>query len=98
MLKGDEEGLDDGVKSQPLVKLYSNEIEEGMSGSAVLDLETGKVVGIVSLHHPSNKNSYIDNKLNFAIPVSSILNNSKSAQILKEKIMVLNRFMILYKR
>jgi len=85
MLKGDEEGLDDGVKSQPLVKLYSNEIEEGMSGSAVLDLETGKVVGIVSLHHPSNKNSYIDNKLNFAIPVSSILNNSKSAQILKEK-------------
>jgi len=84
LLEG-EKNDGDGVKSQPLIKLYSDEIEEGMSGAAVLDLETNRVVGIVSLHHPSAKNVDIDNKLNFAIPIASMLDNSKSAQILKEK-------------
>jgi len=83
----EEEEHDNRIRSQPLIKLFSDEIEEGMSGAAVLDLETSKVVGIVSLHHPSNKNNDIDNKLNFAIPISSILDNSKgvAASILKEK-------------
>ena len=69
----------EGVKSQSLIKLDSKEIEEGMSGAGVLDLETKRIIGIVSLHHASPKTD-VDKGLNFAIPVSSIL---KAAPILE---------------
>jgi hypothetical protein len=53
-----------------------------MSGAAVLDLDLGKVVGIISLHYPRNT---VDTKLNFAISISSILEDSKAGAILKAK-------------
>ena len=56
-----------------------------MSGAAVLDLETNRVIGIVSLHHHSSKSNKVDDRLNFAIPITSILENSKASSILKER-------------
>ena len=41
-----------------------------MSGAPVLDLETNKVVGIVSEHWVTSWN--IDTRLNFAIPIESV--------------------------
>jgi hypothetical protein len=67
-----------------VIQLYSDQIEEGMSGAAVLDLEINRVIGIVSLHHPA-KGSNVDTRLKFAIPVGSVLQSSKAAPILKEK-------------
>lgn len=72
----------DDKDSPPLIQLDSGEIEEGMSGAAVLDLDLGKVVGIISLHYPRNT---VDTKLNFAISISSILEDSKAGAILKAK-------------
>lgn len=68
----------------PLIQLTSDQIEEGMSGAAVLDLEMKKVVGIISLHHPS-KNADVDPGLNFAIPISLIIKVSEAAAVLIAK-------------
>lgn len=47
----------------------SDEISGGMSGSAVLDINTGNVVGMISLHYKRSD----ERTLNFAIPVESII-------------------------
>jgi hypothetical protein len=76
----------DGDESPQLIQLYSDEIEGGMSGAPVLDLEINKVVGIISEHWVTSGN--VDTKLNFAIPVSSIIEKpslSAASIILKEK-------------
>jgi hypothetical protein len=84
-------GNDDEKSVAPrLIQLYSDQIEEGMSGAAVLDVETDKVIGIISLHHPSN--TVVDAKLNFAIPVSSILEGSKATSLLKKRNVGLSKF------
>jgi hypothetical protein len=80
-LKG--ENKESSAPIRPLIQLYSDQIEEGMSGAGVLDLETNRVVGIISLHHPAIDNT-VDTQLNFAIPISSVLESSKAATILKE--------------
>jgi hypothetical protein len=67
--------------SPPLIQLYSNEIEEGMSGAAVLDTETMKVIGIISLHYPT-RDITVDPRLNFAIPIESTI---KIYPAIKEK-------------
>jgi hypothetical protein len=51
-----------------------------MSGAPVLDLETNKVVGLVSEHWITTGN--VDTRLNFAIPLESI---TEVCPILKEK-------------
>jgi hypothetical protein len=71
-------------ESPQLIQLYSDEIESGMSGAPVLDLEINKVVGIISEHWVTSGN--VDTKLNFATPVSSIVEKSQLVtSILKEK-------------
>jgi serine protease Do len=74
----------EGIDSVQLIQLYSDEIEEGMSGAAVFDLETKMVIGIISLHYPT-KDITVDPKLNFAIPIESVLTISKLGSILKNK-------------
>jgi hypothetical protein len=70
--------------SQDVLQLSSNEIEAGMSGAAVLDIETNMVVGIVFQHNDTR--GTVDTNLNFAIPVSSIVEKSQPASsILKQK-------------
>jgi Trypsin-like peptidase domain len=79
-----EEG--DSKEFPSIIKLYSDEIEEGMSGAAVLDLDLGKVVGIISLHYRNrNSTNKVDENLNFAIPISSILEVDNARDILKAK-------------
>lgn len=75
-----------------LIQLYSDEIEEGMSGAP--DLKTGRVVGIISLHYGGNDRipERVDTRLNFAIPISAILEGSKAASVLTEKNVGLSRF------
>jgi S1-C subfamily serine protease len=77
-LQNDE---DDKESSVSIIKIYSDEIEEGMSGAPVLDLDANRVVGIISLHYPAKDNN-VDTKLNFAIPVESII---KVCPSIKEK-------------
>jgi CheY-like chemotaxis protein len=78
--ENDEEGKESS--SAPLIQLYSNEIEEGMSGAAVLDLETNRVIGILFQHYDTR--GTIDTNLNFAIPIESILKLRNIAFILRK--------------
>lgn len=85
--------------SQDVLQIYSDEIEEGMSGSAVLDLEIDQVVGIVFQHNDTR--GTVDTMLNFAIPIESILKEIPTIEsILREKnpglnpkLRKINRFM-----
>jgi uncharacterized protein YjbI with pentapeptide repeats len=72
----------EGIDSPEIIQLYSDEIEERMSGSAVLDLETKKVVGIIS-DHWVNYQDNVDSKLNFAISIDSIIRESKAASLIE---------------
>jgi hypothetical protein len=74
-----------GENDNGLLQLYSDEIEEGMSGATVLDLESCTVVGIISSYFYNELTDEVDKKLNFAIPVSSIAKNRNISSILKEK-------------
>jgi uncharacterized protein YjbI with pentapeptide repeats len=71
----------------PLIQLYSDEIEEGMSGAPVLDLEINRVVGIISHHYSKNKpiEGEVDKKLNFAIPIECVLSGSAAKNELVKK-------------
>ena len=63
---------DDLTFSQEVIQIQSDGIEEGMSGSAVLDLQTDRVIGIVFAHYDAA--GTVDTDLNFAIPIVSIVN------------------------
>jgi hypothetical protein len=75
---------EDNIESPQLIQLYSDEIEPGMSGSPILDLETNKVVGIISEHWVSASNN-VDARLNFGIPIESILKVPAIESILRER-------------
>jgi hypothetical protein len=70
--------------TRSMLQIYSDEIEAGMSGAPLLDLATNKVVGIVSEHWLTTSN--VHKKLNFAIPIESIIGLSDDiASVLKER-------------
>jgi Trypsin-like peptidase domain len=53
-----------------LIQLYSDEIEQGMAGSPVLDLQTNRVIGIIASSFKASSN--MDVNLSFAIPVQTM--------------------------
>jgi hypothetical protein len=61
------------------VQLYSTEIEIGMSGAPVLDVESQRVVGFVSERWMSREGN---NSLAFATPIDSAV---KVCPVLEEK-------------
>jgi hypothetical protein len=63
--------LRDGTISPPLIQLQSHQIAPGMSGSAILDTKSNKVIGIVSERYRTQDDAYKD--LSFGIPVESII-------------------------
>jgi tetratricopeptide (TPR) repeat protein len=63
--------LRDTDSSTDVIQLYSDEIGRGMSGAPILDLETERVIGIISDHYKSQNE--VDPQLNFGIPVKSII-------------------------
>lgn len=56
----------------PIIQLSSKQIEEGMSGSPVLDIETKKIIGMICMNYP--KKDITDPDLVMAIPVESMIN------------------------
>lgn len=55
-----------------VIQLYSDEIEEGMSGAPIFDLEVQAVVGIVSLFWRETTTT-TDSRLMFGVPVAGLL-------------------------
>ena len=43
--------LKDGTFSPPVIVLKSDQIDEGMSGAPVLDVDANRVIGIISDHY-----------------------------------------------
>jgi S1-C subfamily serine protease len=63
----------EGRVSPIVIQLYStNEIEPGMSGAPVLDIERGRVVGIITERYKEEYNPAINN-MAFALPVTSMI-------------------------
>jgi S1-C subfamily serine protease len=62
---------DNKISLHEVIQLKSDGIDNGMSGSAVLDKDINRVIGIVSEHYRSQGDA--DNDLSFAIPVESII-------------------------
>jgi hypothetical protein len=63
----------DDLSSKLLIQLSSAEIEPGMSGASVLDLETNRVVGIISEYWKIADRDSNDRNLSFATPVEYII-------------------------
>jgi S1-C subfamily serine protease len=63
---------DNNISLQEVIQLKSDGIDHGMSGSAVLDTQINRVIGIVSEYLATSSN--IDKNLALAIPIESILN------------------------
>jgi hypothetical protein len=61
----------DTTTSPPLIQLQSHQIAPGMSGSAILDTKSKRVIGIVSEKYRTQDDAYKD--LSFGIPVESII-------------------------
>ncbi len=62
----------DKEESDDIIQLKSNQIEYGMSGAPILDLETNGIVGIVNEGYQTRyEDAYKD--LSFAIPITTIL-------------------------
>jgi S1-C subfamily serine protease len=65
------------ITSPRIITLKSDQIDKGMSGAAVLDTETNKIVGIISDHYKSHysdgHNDNVYKTLSLAIPVESII-------------------------
>jgi GTPase SAR1 family protein len=67
---GDIEGTTEYLEI-PIIQLSSKQIEAGMSGSPVLDIKTGKIIGMIFANYPKKNNT--DPDLVMAIPVKSII-------------------------
>jgi hypothetical protein len=64
---------EDDLSSKSLIQLSSSEIEPGMSGAPVLDLETNRVIGIIYEYWRIADKDSNDRNLSFAIPVEYII-------------------------
>lgn len=55
-----------------MIQLYATDVEEGMSGSPVVDTKTGKIIGMIDRIY--DKKNKADPNLVMAVPVKSLLN------------------------
>jgi Novel STAND NTPase 3/Trypsin-like peptidase domain len=66
-----DNSITDTIAERPRIQLDVKDIDSGMSGGPVLDLETGKVIGIIS--NKWDNPDDIDRDLALAIPVASLI-------------------------
>jgi S1-C subfamily serine protease len=62
----------EGLPAPGAIELHSNQIEPGMSGAPVLDIERDRVVGIISDRYKEEYNPAVSN-MAFALPVISMV-------------------------
>lgn len=63
--------LKDNSLSPGIIQLYSDGIDHGMSGAAVLDTQINRVIGVVSEYLATSSN--VDKNFALAIPIESII-------------------------
>jgi hypothetical protein len=71
------------------LQIHCTEVEMGMSGSAILDVEAGRVVGMISLHYRGSDEA----TLSFAIPVESVIESFPKIEQENPGLVPLNKFL-----
>ena len=75
----------------PIVQLYATDVQEGMSGSPVLDVETNKVIGMVDRIYDEEDKK--DSNLVMAIPVESLVKTYPDLSKKNRGITLINQFL-----
>lgn len=66
--------LKDGNYSPPFIVLKSDQIAKGMSGDPILDIDSNRIIGIISDHYKSRyATTEIYDTLSLAIPIESVI-------------------------
>ncbi|HSF50272.1 MAG TPA: serine protease, partial [Nitrososphaeraceae archaeon] len=82
--------VDSGIDI-PIVQLHVQDIEEGMSGSPVLDMKRNKVIGMIDRTY--DKEDRTDQNLVMAIPVESLIKTYEDLSDKNPGLILINQFL-----
>jgi hypothetical protein len=82
----------EGLSTSEVIELHSDQIEPGMSGASVLDVERDRVVGIITERYIEQYNPAVSN-MAFALPVKSMLDLYPDLRESNQGLTVLSKFL-----